>query len=285
MTEDELKTIIRQVLIELVSPKPRRALVLFTGGLIGFEDAIEGLRLLQAAGVHLDCAQTPSARRILDQDLIASLGMPDVTKNLVTAHDMIIAPTLTANISAKVAHGVSDCLASNVLAEFIMSNRPVVVSKTPIDPDGDGKRQWYPEIPAGYAAMLRANLDTLSSFGIRVVRSTALCRAAIAAFDERDRRQREPLLTALGGSAAELAATAAPARAIAPAQVSTISSTSTVDLPTQSALVVCDQHLISQQLVQKLPIGTDLRISPNAVVTALARDIASARSIRISRKD
>lgn len=274
MTEDELKTIIRQVIADLLAPAPRRALVLFTGGLIGFEDAIASLQRLQATGVQLDCIQTPSAQRVLDQRLIASVGMRDVTKNLVTDHDMLILPTLTANIAAKVAHGIADCLASNVTAEFIMSNRAIVASKSPVCPDSSGKKQWYPNIPAGYADLLRGNLATLASFGVRLAEARALCRTAIAAFEARDRLQRGPLVAALGTSAAGLSA-AADKHAVLPAVAASAPA---------GNVVVCHDRLLSQRLVQQLPEGTELHVAANTVITALAQDTAAARSIRILRE-
>ena len=48
MTEAELRSLIRDAIIDVMMPAPRRALVLFTGGLLGFDHAVEGLRLLVA---------------------------------------------------------------------------------------------------------------------------------------------------------------------------------------------------------------------------------------------
>ena len=48
--------------------------------------------------------------------------------------------------------------------------------------------------------------------------------------------------------------------------------------------VACAQDLISQQVVQQLPSGSELRITAGAKVTAMAQDAAGARSIRISRE-
>ena len=125
MREEEVRELVRQALVELLGPQRRRALVLFTGGLIGFESAIAELRTLKAAGVELDYVQTPSAQRVLDQGLIASVGMSEAQNKLVEEHGMLIAPTLTANVAAKVAHGIADCLASNLFSEFIMTSNCV----------------------------------------------------------------------------------------------------------------------------------------------------------------
>ena len=227
MTEAELRDIVRAAILEVMGPSPRRALVVFTGGLLGFEDAIASLRVLAAQGVQLDYLQTPSAERILDQDLIRSLGMREVSKRMVEEHDMLIAPTLTSNIAAKVAHGIADCLASNLFSEFIMANRLVVASRTAICPDGSAKQSWFPHMPPAYAGVL-AGLDG----------------------------------PAAPATASPAAATPAPAPGVVP----------------------CARSLISQQVVQQLPNGVELRVTAGARVTALARDLAAARSIRITRE-
>lgn len=48
--------------------------------------------------------------------------------------------------------------------------------------------------------------------------------------------------------------------------------------------MACAQDLISQQVVQQLPSGIELRIGAQALVTAAARDAAATRSIRITRE-
>lgn len=281
MTEAELKAVIRAAILEVMAPTPRRALVVFTGGLLGFEDAIPELAMLAAEGVQLDYVQTPSAERILNQDLIRSLGMRDVTKRMVEEHDMLIAPTLTSNIAAKVAHGVADCLASNLFSEFIMGDRLVVASRTAICPDGRAKQSWFPHMPPGYADLLRGNLAALASFGVRLTESRFLCRTALAAWERRDAERRAPLVAALGTSAAGVAAELA-------SDVASAAGGDGASPPRPPALgasvVPCHRNLISQQVVQQLPAGVELRVGAKAMVTAAARDAASARSIRISRE-
>ncbi|CAL8968771.1 hypothetical protein PROP_00372 [Propionicimonas sp. T2.31MG-18] len=278
MTEAELRDIVRAAILEVMGPSPRRALVVFTGGLLGFEDAIASLRVLAAQGVQLDYLQTPSAERILDQDLIRSLGMREVSKRMVEEHDMLIAPTLTSNIAAKVAHGIADCLASNLFSEFIMANRLVVASRTAICPDGSAKQSWFPHMPPAYADLLRGNLSALAAFGVRLTESRFLCRTALAAWDRRDQERRAPFVAELGTSVAGVLAgldgSAAPA---------TASPAAAMPAPAPG-VVPCARSLISQQVVQQLPNGVELRVTAGARVTALARDLAAARSIRITRE-
>ena len=281
MTEAEVRALILDAILELMSPAPRRVLVLFTGGLLGFDHAVEELKLLAAAGVQLDYLQTPSALRVLDQAKIASIGMREVSKKMVEEHDMLLAPTLTSNIAAKVAHGVADCLASNLFSEFIMSNRLVVVSRSAICPDGAPKRGWFPNMPPAYADLLRSNLAALASFGVRLSDARFLYRTTVAAFERRDAARRAPVVAAMGTSVAGFAAGVASRAAAAAA-----SDTLAVDATPAPApgVVPCSQSLISQHVIQPLPDGVELRITADAKVTAMARDLAAARSIRISRE-
>jgi hypothetical protein len=279
MTEAELRALIVDAILDLLSPAPRRALVLFTGGLLGFDQAVGELRLLAADGIQLDYLQTPSAKRVLNQATIRSLGMRDVSKRMVEEHDMLIAPTLTSNIAAKVAHGVADCLASNLFSEFIMSNRIVVASRSAICPDDAPKRSWFPQMPPAYADLLRSNLATLDSFGVRLTDSRFLYRTAIAAWGRRDQARRAPVVAALGTSVAGFAAGIAARMTELPASVD---GNATATPP--PGVVPCRLSLISQQVIQPLPEGVELRIAAGARVTAMARDLATARSIRISRE-
>lgn len=276
MTEAELKALIREAIMEMLTPTPRRALVLFTGGLLGFEEATASLRLLADCGVQLDYLQTPSAKRVLDQSAIAALGMQEVSSRLVAEHQLLIAPTLTANIAAKVSHGISDCLASNLFSEFIMANKAVIASRTPVCPDGTAKQSWFPTMPPAYADLLRANLTTLARFGVRLTESHALCRTAIAAFERAESARRTELAATLGSSVEAI-------RTHETKVVPTPTAPPTADGAKPSA-VNRPQQLISQQVIQQLPNGTELRIAAGAKVTALAQDLASTRSIRITRE-
>ena len=175
MNETALRALIRAVLAELFPP--RRALVLFTGALMGADEAIAQLAGLRQDGLTMDIAQTPSAKTILDQAAIAGLGQVAETPG-VQGHDLLIVPTLTANIAAKAAHGVADCLASNVLAGFFKAGCPVVLARDGACPDGP-LGHTYPAIPPGYATMLRANLTALAGFGA-VITSADELRQAVA---------------------------------------------------------------------------------------------------------
>ena len=209
--------------------------------------------------------------------------MREVSKRMVEEHNMLIAPTLTSNIAAKVAHGVADCLASNLFSEFIMSNRLVVASRSAICPDDAPKRSWFPHMPPAYADLLRGNLAALDSFGVRLSDSRFLYRTAIAAFERRDQARRAPVVAAMGTSVAGFL-TGVVTRAAAAAESTDATEPDAVASAAAPGVVPCQRTLISHQVIQPLPDGVELRITANAKVTAMARDLAAARSIRISRE-
>ena len=255
MNEEQLRELITRIVRELVAQeRPAaagrpNALVLFSGALLGFEPALDALGRASSF-VNLDWSQTDAASRILDQQRIAALGMTPASESLVTAHDLLIVPTLTVNLAAKVAHGIGDCLASNVMAEFIMTGKPVVVSDAGASPDAPEKQEWFPHMPTGYQAMLRANLDVLRAFGVQVTRPGSLDEAVAA------------VLTApVSAAAAPRRATEAPAEA-------------TLD---------CGQRLLTEATIKSVPAGATVRLLPGALVTALAQDAARARGITLVR--
>ena len=194
MNEAQLRDLVRQVVLEMLArakdtpaEPAKRALVLFTGAWLGFDESIRQLQRLRDDGLQLDIIQTESAKRFLEQDKIASLG-PEVTANLVSTHPMLIIPTLTANCAANVAHGMADNLATNVIHEFILLNRPVVAVRTAACPDDPEKQDWFPHIPSAFAEVLRSNLAALTSFGVTLCGATGLHRAVQGAWQATEHR-------------------------------------------------------------------------------------------------
>lgn len=251
MTDSELRSMIRDIVAEVLAAKaaPARpnALVLFTGALLGFEASLDALTRLKGH-VNLDYTQTFSAKKILDQDRIAAVGMTPADSSLVASHDLLIVPTTTVNMVAKVAGGIGDCLSSNVIAEFIMSNKPVVVATNAACPDSADKLGWFPAMPEGYRQLLRENLARIRSFGVRLAAAEELDAAVLRAIQ----------------------APAAPAVSVDPSA------------PAAHA-VNCPERVVHESLVRGLTPGTVLRIPRTALITALAREAAASNDIAFER--
>ena len=246
-----LKDLVRRTILEILAKEPgialagsspgRRALVLFTGAWLGFDESVRHLERLRDGGVHLDIVQTESSRLHLDQTKILALG-PEVTSNLVSTHPMLIVPTLTVNCAAKVAHGMADNLATNLIHEFILLNRPIVAVRTAACPDDPQKQEWFPAIPPAFAHVLRQNLAALQTFGVRLTSVDGLAEGVLEAWRELEGRPAD-------GDDAML------------------------------------PDLVSFDVLQTVPDGTVLKVAPKALVTALAKDEAAARGIRIQRQE
>lgn len=251
MNEAQLRDLVREVVLEMLAANPqafsvkpeRRALVMFTGAWLGFDESIVQLQRLRDDGVQLDIIQTESAKRFLEQDKIASLG-PEVTAKLVSDHPMLIIPTLTVNCAAKVAYGMADNLATNVIHEFILLNRPVVAVRTAACPDDMEKKAWFPDIPPAFAEVLRKNLAALASFGVTLCGASGLRRAVQSTWQAMEGRS---------------ALTVTPEEAVP------------------------RPDFVSHGMIRTLAPGTVLHVAANAIVTHLARDEAAASGVRIER--
>lgn len=284
MTADDVSALVRRALAELVTPPPRRALVLFTGALVGFERVIGELDLLAASGVELEYVQTPSAERILDQRLIASVPMRPADRHLTGSHDTLVVATLTQNAAAKTAHGIADCLASNLLNDYLLAGRPVVAAASGCDPDDPDKRRWFPTIPEGLAAVMRENLETLRGFGVRTARAGALARTVLAAYERAERARTAPLTTALGMSRRELLDRLGASAPATPVAVGGRAARAAAAPAPRTGAVSVQLRLISQRVVQRLPVGTVMRVPAGAQITAMAADVARTRSVTIIRE-
>lgn len=245
MDEMSLRILIREVILEVLAE--RRALVLFTGALVGSEDAITGLRELAAAGVHLDAVFTPSAKRVIPEHLLEGLPLNDVTNNLVSDHRVLVVPTMTTNTVAKIVHGVTDSLATNVISEFIMLDRPIIAARDAADPDAPAKKAWFPTMPAAYAKMLRSNLETLASFGVHLCEAQNLARDTLAVLD-------------------------GPPRGV---------MSNNAPIPAGVVPVVFDKAVLGSRDLRVLDPGSRVHISPSTIVTAMAHDYAKANDIAL----
>ena len=142
----------------------RRVLLGVTGGVAAYKSA-HLARLLRAAGADVTVVMTDAAQRFVGPDTFAALtGNPVHTSlwdrpadviHVRLAHetDVAVVAPATANVLAKLAHGLADDLLTSTLLEF---GGPLVVA--PAMHTG----MW--EHPA-----TRRNLETLAGRGVRVV--------------------------------------------------------------------------------------------------------------------
>ena len=251
MDEQELREIIALILdaIEEVM-RPKRALVLFTGALLGFQESLAGLGQLSRAGWQMTSLMTTSAEYLLDKAKIDELGMVKPGGNLVAHHDVLIIPTCTVNTVAKVACGIADSLATNLISEFLSTGKTVVAASTGADPDSAAKKARFPLLGAAQASLWRDNLNRARALGVRFCEAADLASCV------------DSTLTPASGARTE---------------------DSLGDVPQSARRMVGVGRLVSGSDIQPLPAGSVLAIPRDAVVTAMAIDLARTRSIRIER--
>jgi phosphopantothenoylcysteine decarboxylase / phosphopantothenate---cysteine ligase len=172
---------------ELASSNPlagRRVLLGVTGGIAAYK-AGHLTRLLVVAGAEVQVVMTPAATRFVGPDTFAGLSRrpvytdvfqePGAVLHVRLAHEAeiaVVAPA-TANVLAKLAHGVADDLLTSTLLE---SSCPLVVA--PAMHQG----MWTSEAT-------RENVTTLEGRGVRFVGPAT---GPLAAGDEGTGRMEEP---------------------------------------------------------------------------------------------
>ncbi|MDR1387843.1 MAG: hypothetical protein LBJ44_09720 [Propionibacteriaceae bacterium] len=261
MNEAQVRALIAEVVAELLArQRAKRVMVLWSGAMLGCGQAADALTRLTGLGMRLDYVQTPSSKRLHSSERLAQIGMTEASGHFVLDHDLLLLPTMTVNLTAKVAAGVADCLGSNVIADFIQTGKPIIASRTGVDPAGAAKRSIYPTMPPAYAAVLAANYRRLADFGLVWAEADQLDQAVLAL----------PLAAGSDGRAPAAAPDCCPA----PPALG----------PLPSGAVDCGLSLVSHQVVAPLPTGSVLLVKPGAIVTAQAADAAYARSIKIVRK-
>ncbi len=148
----------------MAEPHGRRVLLAVTGGIAAYKSAILA-RLLTAGGADVTSMLTEAATRFVGPDTLAALtGRPAYTSvwdrpgevlHVRLAHDAdvaVVAPC-TANVLAKLAHGIADDLVTSTMLEYA---GPVVLA---------------PAMHTGMwtAAATQANVATLAARGVQIV--------------------------------------------------------------------------------------------------------------------
>jgi phosphopantothenoylcysteine decarboxylase/phosphopantothenate--cysteine ligase len=148
----------------VAEPHGRRVLLAVTGGIAAYKSAILA-RLLTAGGADVTSLLTNAATRFIGPDTLSALtGRPAYTTvwdrpgevlHVRLAHDAdvaVIAPC-TANVLAKLAHGIADDLVTSTMLEYA---GPLVIA---------------PAMHTGMwaAAATQANVATLVGRGVRFV--------------------------------------------------------------------------------------------------------------------
>ncbi|QZY54135.1 flavoprotein [Crassaminicella profunda] len=179
-----IKEIAKEVLYRL-EKVPKKALVIFTGGSIGFHESIEQLKKLKTDGWKLKVLLSQSAERIYTKELIKNMIGSEMLEiygesnnkkiNGYLDIDKVIFPVLTMNTAAKIALGLADNLVTNIVARSVMKNIPIIAAKNACDPlNQERMSMGMGKGPVEYVNTMKNHLRILESYGIKLVPANEL---------------------------------------------------------------------------------------------------------------
>lgn len=179
MNFDQMIQLIVEEVLKKIQHAPKKAIVAFTGGDIGFEKSISQLNKLKENGWDLKIVLSSSVERILDIEKIREcFGTNNIfidgevldIKELYEHMDTLIIPTLTINSAAKISTGIADTLPTQLAARCIMNGTPVIAVKDACDLNNTSRAKLgYNRFPNTYFEMIKGHIDRIESYGVKLI--------------------------------------------------------------------------------------------------------------------
>jgi hypothetical protein len=165
---------------EPVEVAPRHVLMLFSGASTGFVAGMEAIRRLAGSPHTLTVVLSPAASHIVTEAQARKAGAAAVigpgqwadAPALVHEADLVLIPTLSMSVAARLALGLMDSLVATLTLGALLAGKPVVAIRDGAEPGGRGGEVFG--AVDGAAAPLRAKLEghlaAVESFGVELVR-------------------------------------------------------------------------------------------------------------------
>lgn len=162
----------------------KRAVVLFSGALIGYQDAVPALNELKKEGWKLTAVLSKAAGEVLteerikndiDPEAIFVEGAPVNGRKIIDDNQFVIIPELTINTAAKVANCISDNLLTNMISRAMATGKPIVAAIDGCCPDNAVRAKIGFKVTDAYKARMRRNLEDLQVYGIVLTVNANLC--------------------------------------------------------------------------------------------------------------
>lgn len=174
-----------QEVVKRYLDRSKKALVLFSGALIGIQEAYDCLNQLKSEGWSLTVAMSQSAKEIISEntirekigpDAIYAEGSPVDYRKLVEECNYVVIPCLTINTTAKVANGISDNLLTRIISRSMIVGKPIVAAIDGCCPDNAVRAKMGFHVTEAYKVRLRKNLEALRDYGIVLTSSKNLAQ-------------------------------------------------------------------------------------------------------------
>jgi hypothetical protein len=242
---------------ETVNTSRRSVLLLFSGASTGYVVGMEAIRRLTNADHALTVVMTPAAHEIITPDKVKLAGATKIigpgewtdAPGLVRRTDLVLIPTLSMNLAARLALGLMDSLITTLALGSLMAGKAVVAVKDGADPFGNAGRVFGATETA--APLLRqtlaGHLATLAAYGIEMVSEA----------DFLFTMEQRLLADAAAGQGS---AAATPFQASQPAMVAGSNGSKAT--------------FVTAQDLQGLPAGSAVRLATGSRLTPQAHDLA-----------
>lgn len=285
MNRNEFENALMSTIVEYISDQIvlrymdacKKAVVLFSGALIGYAEAVPALNELKKDGWQLTAVLSKAAAEVLteerikndiDPEAIYVEGAPVNGRQIIDDNQFVIIPELTINTAAKVANCISDNLLTNMISRAMATGKPIIASIDGCCPDNEVRARLGFKVTDAYKARMRRNLEDLRDFGINLTVNANLFRKVTkvyaASFD-----------FPVPGSNTEPAKEEKKAEACG-------CSCKVQAQPTGS--VTLDKKVIGRIDIAKNANVQTIIVRSDAVITGLASDEAARRGITITKQ-
>lgn len=284
MNKTEFENALMSTIVEYISDQVvlrymeacKKAVVLFSGALIGYNDAVPALNELKKDGWKLTAVLSKAAGEVLteerirndiDPEAIYVEGAPVNGRQIIDESQFVIIPELTINTAAKVANCISDNLLTNMIFRAMSTNKPIVAAIDGCCPDNAVRAKLGFKVTDAYKARMRRNLEDLRDYGIILTVNANLCHKVNKVFESgfnfpKPGADKEPDKKVNSGSSCSV-------------NMQVMPSGSSVRL---------DKKVIGRiDIATNLNAGTIL-VRSDALITGLARDEAFKRGIKIVKE-
>lgn len=200
MNKSEFESALMSTIVEYISDQIvlrymeacKKAVVLFSGALIGYKDAVPALQELKKDGWILTAVLSRAAGEVLteerirndiDPEAIFVEGAPVNGRQIIDDNQFVIIPELTINTAAKVANCISDNLLTNMISRAMAAGKPIIAAIDGCCPDNEVRAKMGFKVTDAYKARMRRNLEDLKSYGIVLTVNVNLCHKVNKVFE------------------------------------------------------------------------------------------------------
>lgn len=181
-----IDTLVNEVLKRLNNPM-KTVLILFTGESENLDEIINDLNNLKDDGWLINVIM-PMRFQVGDNlkerfsklkaDKVYALEEELDIEKLLNNIKVLVIPILTIDTLAKVALGIADTAATQLLAKGIMMGIPIISAKDACDIENfTSIDSRYSKIPKAYVKKIKGYVEDLKEYGVKFVASKSLYRA------------------------------------------------------------------------------------------------------------